>query len=217
MRSYTGEHLMGAGFAAKPLLGLVWVDCPPSLLTAGLLQALEQKARVHLGSEPPEEIPSCVILSADGQGDLLEFIERHWIENPHTPPILVFASHLDLPLARHALQVGASGFIHAEMTPEQLVRAVKVAEEGELAAPRALLRYLISEDVPADLRALSARQREILGLVGEGLSNAEIAERLFLSQSTIKQHLRRAYKVLKVKNRTEAAYLCRKGDRMSYR
>ncbi len=55
------------------------------------------------------------------------------------------------------------------------------------------------------LEDLWARQREILELVVEGLSNAEIAGRLYLSESTIKQHLRAAYKVLGVRNRTEAA------------
>jgi DNA-binding NarL/FixJ family response regulator len=98
------------------------------------------------------------------------------------------------------------------MTPDQLVRAVEVAIKGELVAPRELFRYLLSEDRSSDLAALSARQREILELVVEGLSNAEIAGRLFLSESTIKQHLRAAYKVLGVKNRTEAAKLIRGGS-----
>jgi DNA-binding NarL/FixJ family response regulator len=56
---------------------------------------------------------------------------------------------------------------------------------------------------------LSSRQKELLGLIGEGLSNAQITERLFLSESTIKQHLRAAYKVLGVNNRTEAVRLIR--------
>jgi DNA-binding NarL/FixJ family response regulator len=60
---------------------------------------------------------------------------------------------------------------------------------------------------------LSARQREILELVVEGLSNAEIAGRLYLSESTIKQHLRAAYKVLGVHNRTEAAKTMREHAR----
>jgi DNA-binding NarL/FixJ family response regulator len=123
---------------------------------------------------------------------------------------LVFGSRLDLPLARDALKVGASGFVHAEMTPDQLVRAVAVAAKGELVAPRELLGYVLAEDKPADFAALSVRQREILGYVVEGLSNAQIGERLFLTESTIKQHLRSAYKVLGVKNRTEAANLFRR-------
>ena len=64
---------------------------------------------------------------------------------------------------------------------------------------------LISNQDPEDLDALTPRQRDILGLVAEGLSNAEIARRLFLSESTVKQHLRSAYKVLGVKDRKEAA------------
>jgi len=130
--------------------------------------------------------------------------------NSHTPPILVFGTHLNLPLARDALQAGASGFVHAGMTPDQLLCAVAVATKGELVAPRELLGYLLDQDEPANLGALSARQREILGYVAEGLSNAEISRRLFLSESTIKQHLCAAYKLIGAGNRTEAAKLFRR-------
>ena len=101
---------------------------------------------------------------------------------------------------------------NAQMTPDQLVRALVVATRGELVAPRELLRYVLTRDQSGDLAALSARQREILGYVVEGLSNAEVGRRLYLSESTIKQHLRAAYKVLGVSNRTEAANLFRRGD-----
>ncbi len=84
-----------------------------------------------------------------------------------------------------------------------------MAETGEIVAPRKLVEYLLTPEGKADLDALSARQREILELVVEGLSNAEIGRRLYLSVSTIKQHLRAAYKVLGVHNRTEAARLIR--------
>jgi DNA-binding NarL/FixJ family response regulator len=133
--------------------------------------------------------------------------------SPGTPPVLVFGSQLDLPLARDALKAGASGFVHAEMTPDQLVRAVAVAAKGELVAPRELLQYVLAEEEPANLAALSARQREILGYVVEGLSNAEIGRRPYLSESTIKQHLRAAYKLLGVNNRTEAANLFRRSGK----
>lgn len=132
--------------------------------------------------------------------------------SPDASPVVVFGPQLDLPLARDALQAGAFGFVHAKMTPDQLVRAVAVAAKGELVAPWELLRYLLLEDNSHDLAALSARQREILGFVLEGLSNAEIGRRLYLSESTIKQHLRSAYKLLGVSNRTEAANLFRRGD-----
>jgi DNA-binding NarL/FixJ family response regulator len=95
------------------------------------------------------------------------------------------------------------------MTPDQVGRAVTVAATGEPVAPRELLQHLIANDDPVDLNILSPRQKEILGFVVDGLSNAQIAGRLYLSESTVKQHLRATYKLLGVKNRTEAARLLR--------
>jgi DNA-binding NarL/FixJ family response regulator len=197
--------------AAKPL-GLVWVDCPHSVVSAGLVRALEKQAMVHQGPKPPEDVPSCIILCANSHEGLSKRVEFYREQNLDAPPVVVFCPQLDLPLARDALQAGASGFVHAEMMPDQLLRALAVVARGELVAPRELLRYLLNEDVPANLGALSARQREILGYVVEGLSNAEIGRRLYLSESTIKQHLRAAYKLLGVSNRTEAANLLRRGN-----
>jgi DNA-binding NarL/FixJ family response regulator len=193
---------------SKPL-GLVWLECPRSVVVAGLIRALEEHATVHVGSRRPEGT-SCIMICAGEEEDLSERIKQREETNPHTTPILVFGSHLNLPLARDALRAGASGYVHAGMTPDQLVRAVSVAIQGETVAPRQLLGYLLDQDEPANLGALSARQREILGYVAEGLSNAEIASALFLSESTIKQHLRAAYKLIGASNRTEAAKLFRR-------
>ena len=194
---------------SKPL-GMVWVKCPGSVVGTGLVQALRQHAWVHTGNNPPPEGPSCVIICVNDPKDLSERLEHHRELSPEESPILVFGLYLNLPLAREALRAGGSGFIHAEMTTSQLLRAVAVAQRGELVAPRDLLRYMLTEEDPVDLAALSARQREILGLVVEGMSNAEIARRLYLSESTVKQHLRGAYKLLGASNRTEAARLFRR-------
>jgi DNA-binding NarL/FixJ family response regulator len=194
-------------------LGVVWVSCSSSLMSVGLVQALEEQATVHQGLEPPGDVPACVILCTEGHEGLSERVESYRELSPDTPPVLVFSPQLDLPLARDALLAGASGFVHAGMTPDQLRRAVAVAAKGEIVAPRELLRYVLFEDRSADFAALSNRQREVLGYVAKGLSNAEIGERLFLSESTIKQHLRAAYKLLGVSNRTEAANLFRRGGK----
>jgi DNA-binding NarL/FixJ family response regulator len=191
-------------------LGLVWIDCPRSIVSAGLVRALEKRARVHQGLKPPGDTPSCIVLFANSPEGLSERVEFYRELSPDAPPVVVFSPQLDLPLARDALQAGASGFVHAEMMPDQLVRALAVAARGELVAPRELLRYVLTKDQSGDLAALSVRQREILGYVVEGLSNAEIGRRLYLSESTIKQHLRAAYKLLGVSNRTEAANLFRR-------
>jgi DNA-binding NarL/FixJ family response regulator len=99
--------------------------------------------------------------------------------------------------------------VHAQMHPAQVVSAVEVVQRGELAAPRQLLGYFFSQNENPKLGDLTARQREILEMVVEGLSNAQIARRLYLSESTIKQHLGAVYKELGVSNRTQAAKRCR--------
>ena len=66
---------------------------------------------------------------------------------------------------------------------------------------------LLSQEQPPDLLALTARQKEILGLVAQGLTNADIARQLFLTEGTVKQHLRATYKMLGVGSRVQAARL----------
>ena len=199
------EAVPEAANAAKPL-GLVWVLTPSySITTEGLLLALKGKAEVKIGGETSSGSPTCVVLNAGRlKEDCLNSIRRIRELYPGVP-VLVFGSHLDLGLAWAALKNGADGFVHAQMDPAQVLRVVEVVQKGELAAPRGLLRYLLHHNEKPEIGDLSARQREILKLAVEGLSNAEIAGRLYLSESTIKQHLRTAYKVLGVRNRTQAA------------
>ena len=190
---------------AKPL-GLVWVVIPShSLVAAGIEKTLEDKADVRIGVNSFAGSPSCIVLYADSLNEgLVEGMGR--VRKLYLDvPLLVLGAHLDLGLAFTALKNGADGFVHAGMDREQVAKAVEVAKKGELVAPRQLLLYLLTQETPPDVGALSVRQREVLEMIAEGASNAEIARRLYLSESTVKQHLRAAYKVLGVRNRTEAA------------
>lgn len=190
----------------------VWIEGSESVLLIGLGHTLEKDWRVSTGVEPPRGSSlACAIYCVESMKDLSEGLGRFLELLPGTP-VLVFGLRLDLPLASAALQAGARGFMHAGMGADQIRRAVKVAVGGEVVAPRQLLGYLIASQGSADLDLLSARQREILKLVADGMSNAQIARRLYLSESTVKQHLRSAYKLLGVSNRTEAAALVRQSD-----
>ena len=189
------------------LLGLVWVTSSYPMVAARLEKTLRAKAHVIRGEQPPEDTPSLIVLCANGE-DIAPELSNLQAQAPQAP-VVVLGPRAELSLARSALQAGAKGFIHAMMPPEQVVRAIEVATKGEVAVPRELLRAKVEEERSSaeDLARLSLRQREILAVVAEGLSNAQIARRFFLSESTIKQHLRTIYKVLGVRNRNQAARL----------
>jgi DNA-binding NarL/FixJ family response regulator len=200
------------------LLGTIWIDCPYPLLSAGLRRALRAPGvRLHQGPNPPEgEAPSAVICHAERAEAVASKVTNGMAQAPEAP-VLVLGLQAELPLARAALQAGAMGFIHAQMPPEQIVRALEVVtKKGEQVLPRELLKALVEKERSSTehLSGLSPRKLEILGWVAEGLSNAQIARRSFLSESTIKQHLRAAYKVLGVKNRTEAATVFRRSEQV---
>jgi len=111
-----------------------------------------------------------------------------------------------------ALQAGAAGFLLKDMEPSELVDAVRVVAAGEaLLAPR-LTRRLIEAFVTqgaasvvddAELDGLTPREREVLALVGQGLSNAEIANRLVLSPLTAKTHVARLFTKLAARDRAQ--------------
>ncbi len=194
---------------AKPL-GAVRIECHYPVVTLAMKEILKEEAYVYerYNKPPGTGDPTSVILCPNGK-DVASEVRRLRASNPDAA-LLVFDMRVNQQLAAKALRAGASGFIHAGMRPEHIVRAVRRASERKVVIPEGLLEKLVAEqENPTDLTILTPRQREVVELVCEGLSNARIAERLFLTESTVKQHLRAAYKLLQVRNRTEAANLLR--------
>lgn len=213
MSQGTRETVAGGEDRGQAAVQEVWIEGPNSVVLVGLEHILRTEWRVSSGAHVSEDSTlACAIYCVDGKETLTEEVGHIRESLTAEVPVLVFGPSLNLPLASAALQAGARGYIHAGMDPDQVKKAVRVVVGGEVAAPRQLLDYLISNQGAVDLDLLSSRQRETLTFVAEGLSNAQIADRLYLSESTIKQHLRSAYKLLGVSNRTEAAALFRKGN-----
>jgi len=108
-----------------------------------------------------------------------------------------------------AMRAGASGFLVKHTEPVELVRAVRVVATGDALLSPSVTRRLIREFAnrakappPADsLDVLTERERELVGLVGEGLSNDEIAQRLVLSPATVKTHINRSMMKLGARDR----------------
>lgn len=114
-----------------------------------------------------------------------------------------------------ALRAGASGFLVKDTRPAELVQAVRVVADGEaLLAPsvtrRLIARFATHAKAPptmTGLQALTEREREVVVLVAEGLSNQEIAERLVVSPLTAKTHVSRAMAKLDVRDRAQLVML----------
>jgi DNA-binding NarL/FixJ family response regulator len=117
----------------------------------------------------------------------------------------------------HALRAGAYGFLLKDTPPERLLAAVHTVAAGEmLFAPSVTRRLVEAYAHPAgmaavepavDLDELTAREREVLRLVAQGLSNAEIADHLVISEATVKTHLNRTMAKLGLASRAQAVVL----------
>jgi DNA-binding NarL/FixJ family response regulator len=116
-----------------------------------------------------------------------------------------------------ALRAGASGFLLKDVQPAQLVDAIRVVARGEaLLAPTVTRRLLdrfahtlpgAADEPVSELGALTEREREVLALLAGGLSNAELAERLFLSETTVKTHVSSILRKLGLRDRVQAVVL----------
>ena len=116
-----------------------------------------------------------------------------------------------------ALRAGASGFLLKDTPPEQLVSAIEVIAQGEALLSPTITRRVISEFVKGTgpkpqaqfprLQDLTAREREVLTLIARGLSNAEIAKTLFVSETTVKTHVARILMKLGLRDRVQAVVL----------
>ena len=118
-----------------------------------------------------------------------------------------------------ALHAGASGFVLKDDPPEQLIAAVRTVAAGDALLSPSVTRKVIAhftprqrQPPPQSVGSLTAREREVLRLIAEGLSNAEIGRELYISDTTVKTHVTRVLQKLGVRDRAQAIVLAYRSD-----
>ena len=141
---------------------------------------------------------------------------RRLVADGEGPRVLMLTTFGEDEYVYDAMKSGASGFLLKDIRPEQLADAVRVTAAGDALLAPAITRRLIEEFVrrpppgsgsPAVLSQLTERELEVLKLIARGLSNAEIASTLFLSEATVKTHITHLLTKLNLRDRVQAVVL----------
>lgn len=158
--------------------------------------------------------PDVILLSSQAfEGSIAEVITGFRYELPMVRVIILTSIHSEPRIIWEAIRAGASGFIPLDREIDELIKAIRMAIEGQailtLDALTSLIDHLspprgeVASTQPVD--SLTTREHEVLKLVSKGITNREIAERLYVSESTVRSHVHNILSKLHLTNRVQAA------------
>lgn len=172
--------------------------------------ASNRREALELGSSAT---PNLILLDLDlGGENALTFITQLRETAPNAR-ILVLTGVRDTDAHRQAVQLGAMGIVLKEHAPDVLIKAIEKVHAGEIWLDRPtmgrMLREMSARDEKvvdpevAKIESLTQRERDVVALIAEGLKNKQIAQRLFISETTVTHHLSSVYSKLGVSDRLE--------------
>ena len=186
----------------------VLVDSAPDLQVVGEASDGVQAVELALAQRPDVVLMDIRMPSMDG----LEATRRILAADNHQVRVLVLTTFDLDEYVFAALKAGASGFLLKDTPPSALLAGIRTVAAGDALLSPSITRHLIEEYVrhpqepatpPALLESLTDREIEVLTLVARGWSNAEIAERLYVSPATAKTHLSRLLLKLEARDRAQ--------------
>jgi len=121
--------------------------------------------------------------------------------------VVMLTMHIDRDIVDRAFKAGAVGYLTKDSSMSEVVDAIRLAADGDRPMSPALAQAMLDEAQRPPEGIISAREEEVLQLVADGLGTAEIAERLFISQKTVKNHLASIYEKLDARDRTQAVLM----------
>jgi DNA-binding NarL/FixJ family response regulator len=195
------QELVRAGFRMV-------VEAQPDMHVVG--EAADGLAAIELAGRVPADV-----MVMDARMPRLDGVEAtRRIRQAGEQPRILMLTTFDLDeYAFAALKAGASGFLLKDVPPEELLFAIRAVHSGDCVVAPSTTRRLIDQfaallpggaEPPAVLADLTEREREVLLLVAQGLSNQEIAQLLFLSEATVKTHVGRVLAKLGLRDRVQA-------------
>ncbi|MFD0371032.1 response regulator [Streptomyces sp. NPDC059071] len=220
---------MGPGSGAGRRIRVVIADDEP-LIRAGIRMILTSDPEIEVVAEATNGREAVDLARAHAADVLLLDIQMPVLDGLSALPelrraapatrVIVLTTFGERENVLRALEHGGAGFLLKDTAPAELIRAVRAAAAGDAYLSPAATRHVVerlasgreaarAEEARARLTALSEREREVLALLGEGLSNADAGRRLHMSEATVKTYVSRILSKLGCENRVQAALLAR--------
>jgi len=196
-----------------------------SLVRAGFRMILDAETEIEVVGEASDGLEAVLaarqmepdVILMDVRMPNVDGLEatRRLLDGRDEGPRILILTTFDLDeYVYEALRAGASGFLLKDTPPEQLVEAIMIVARGDALLAPSITRRVIEEFVrrppasarkpPPELAELTSREREMLGYIAKGLSNAEIARAAFVSETTVKTHVAHVLAKLGVRDRVQA-------------
>ena len=194
------------------------------IVRAGLRMLLDNQGNLHVVGEAGDrsealrvaasEQPDIILLDVDmGDDDGLAFLPE-LLAVTREARIIILTGVRDSQVYERAVRLGALGLVHKENATEVLVKAIDAVHRGSVWLDRALIGRVLGgmarsraaealDPESARIASLTKREREVIALVGEGLKNEQVGNRLFISETTVRHHLTSVFTKLGVKDRLE--------------
>ncbi|NUP59260.1 MAG: response regulator transcription factor [Pseudarthrobacter sp.] len=200
------QTLIRAGFRAL-------LDAEPDMTVVAECGTGREATRLALRERPDVVLLDIRMPDGDGLEATRQIMAAQELQG--TRVIILTTFELDEYIAE-AVRAGAAGFLVKDTEPEELLRAVRVVHDGDALLSPSVTRRIMAQlaarppaaaPLDARLELITERERDVLRLVGEGLNNAEIARRLFITPLTAKTHVSRIMTKLMVRDRVQLVVL----------
>jgi DNA-binding NarL/FixJ family response regulator len=209
------------------------LDCPPSVLLAHAKQLIREAIAGVLGGagfrildqtdaidqlqqRVGQHNPDLLLLDwqlLEGQIDTLHALAKEFPDSR----IVILSPAQPPPLVSTLLEAGASGCLSLNLSSEELIESLNMINKGDIIVSRGIVKELVQgldqgNDPEELFNSLSERQREVISLVVNGMTNREIANTLIITENTVKVHLRNILDKLDLRNRQQlAAFAAQRG------